>query len=296
MAQGRLPLALAVAGLCVASAFAAQAAPAQNAPAVSEEPPVRLAAHRAVYDLSLADSSGTRSVDSAQGRIVIDFSGDACRGYAVQTRQVTALTSSESGDRISDLRNATFESGDGKNFRFKTASILNGKAAQTVDGNAESADDALKIRLKEPKRDQVNETGTVLFPSRHMRRLVEVARAGGTTLSAKVFDGSDDGRKVYDTFAVIGRASAAPATATLDRDKPLREGGFATMRRWPVTLSYFTAGEGERTPIYTLTFDLYENGVSGALHLDYGGFSLDGTMSRLDLAKADPKAEIGCDK
>ncbi|CAO4177772.1 cell envelope integrity EipB family protein [Methylorubrum populi] len=287
----RLRLAPALFLLAALTGGARAAGPAAPVPG---EPAPRLANHRAVYDLSLARSEGTRAVEGVRGRIVIDFSGDACRGYTMQTRQVTLLDSSESGDRTSDLRSTTFENGDGKSFRFRTTTILNNAPAPAVDGSAEAAE-ALKVKLKEPKRDQFQADGAVLFPIHHMMRLIEAAKAGETTVSAKVFDGSDDGRKVYDTLAVIGRPAAAPAADT-ERDKPLREGDHATMRRWPVTLSYFTAGVGERTPIYTLSFDLYEDGVSGRLHLDYGDFAIDGTMSRLDLAKADPKAVGDCKK
>ena len=280
--------------LGTAATLAAPAPPA--APDKSDAAPIRLAGHRAVYDLSLAKSTGTRAVESVTGRIVIDFSGDACKGYTMQTRQVTMLGSSESGDRTSDLRNSTYESGDGKSLRFKTATILNNAPSPAVDGTAETGADGLKVRLKEPKRDKIEADGAVLFPSHHMRRLIEAARAGETTLNVKVFDGSDDGKKIYDTLAVIGRAAAAPAAASAERDKPLREGPLAAMKRWPVTLSYFTQGEGERTPIYTLAFDLYENGVSGALHLDYGDFTIDGDLTRFDLAKADTKAEGECGK
>lgn len=286
-------VALATVGLCLVSTLASATPSPQGAPVHPDEAPVRLAGHRAVYDLSLAKSTGTRAVEGARGRIVIDFSGDACKGFTMQTRQVTMLESSESGDRTSDLRNSTYESGDGKSLRFKTATVLNGAANPPVDGTAEIAE-ALKVRIKEPKRDQFKAEGEVLFPSHHMRRLIEAARAGTTTVAVKLFDGSDDGRKVYDTLAVIGRPTAAPAAAGAERDKPLREGAMAAMRRWPVTLSYFTQGEGERTPIYTLTFDLYENGVSGRLHLDYGDFAIEGDMNRLELAKTDLKAEGEC--
>ncbi|GEP01577.1 cell envelope integrity EipB family protein [Methylobacterium haplocladii] len=288
---------LATACLLVASTMPVMAAPTQGAPATPDEAPIRLANHRAVYDLSLAKSEGTRAVESATGRIVIDFAGDACRGYTIQTRQVTVLASGESGDRTSDLRNTTFETGDGKSLRFKTGAVMNGTPTPPIDGTAEASADALKVKLKEPKRDQYKVDGLTLFPSHHMLRLIEAARKGETTVAVKVFDGSDDGRKVYDTLAVIGRAAATPAAiAGNDRDKPLREGEMAKMRRWPVTLSYFTQGEGERTPIYTLSFDLYENGVSGAIHLDYGDFAIDGTVTRFDMAKADPKAEGECGK
>ncbi|MFH6781312.1 MULTISPECIES: cell envelope integrity EipB family protein [Methylobacterium] len=265
-------------------------------PALAAEA-VHLAPHRAVYDLSLSGSSGTRAVEGARGRIVFDFSGDSCKGFALQYRQVTVLESSESGSRTSDLRNTTFESGDGRSFRFRTQSDLNGKAAAPVDGNAERGDKGVDITLKQPKRGEMAVAGEVLFPAAHMRRLIEAARAGQSTVAVKVFDGSDDGRKVYDTLAVIGpqRAVAtqadkpgtdkpdAPKPAAVPADAPLRQGPMATMPHWPVTLSYFSPGEGERTPVYVLAFDLYENGVSGALRLDYGEFSLKGELSRIDL-------------
>lgn len=258
---------------------------------------VHLAPHRAVYDLSLSGSSGTRAVESARGRIVFDFSGDACKGFALQYRQVTVLESSESGSRTSDLRNTTFESGDGRSFRFRTQSDLNGKAAAPIDGNAERGDKGLDITLRQPKRGEMAVPGEVLFPAAHMRRLIEAARAGQSTVAVKVFDGSDDGRKVYDTLAVIGpqrvaakpdassdiRPPDAPKPAAAPVEAPLREGAMASMPHWPVTLSYFSPGEGERTPVYVLAFDLYENGVSGALRLDYGEFSLKGELSRIDL-------------
>jgi hypothetical protein len=153
-----------------------------------------------------------------------------------------------------------------------------------VDGTAESGADLLKVKLKEPKRDQFQDAGEVLFPTVHMRRLIQAARDGQTTVSVKVFDGSDDGHKVYDTLAVIGRQVPAPAASdkAAERDKPLRDGPMATVPRWPVTLSYYIPGEGERTPIYVLSFDLYENGVSGALRLNYGEFAVVGDLTRLD--------------
>ncbi|GJD52220.1 hypothetical protein OPKNFCMD_4982 [Methylobacterium crusticola] len=246
---------------------------------------VHLSPHRAVYDLTLSGSGGTRAVESARGRIVFDFTGDACKGWALQYRQVTVLESSESGTRTSDLRNTTFESGDGRSFQFRTQSDLNGKATAPVDGDAERGDAGLDVSLKQPRRGRVSVPGEVLFPAAHMRRLIEAARVGQTTVAVKVFDGSDDGRKVYDTLAVIGPRRAGPARegAAPAADPPLREGVMAAMPHWPVTLSYFSTGEGERTPIYVLAFDLYENGVSGALRLDYGDFSLKGDLSRIDL-------------
>jgi hypothetical protein len=58
--------------------------------------------------------------------------------------------------------------------------------------------------------------------------------------------------------------------------------------RWPVRISYFdraTEG-GERTPVYSIGFEMYENGISRSLSLDYGDFVVAGEMSQLELKEA----------
>jgi EipB-like len=265
----------------VAFALAALLAPVLWSSLLAADEPVRLAPHRAVYDLSLAKSTGSRSVENASGRIAFDFTGDSCAGYALKYRQVTVMESAETGARTSDLRTATFEEGDGKAFQFRTDSD-SGSKKETVEGQAErQGDTGIAVRLKQPKRDSYGFNGDIVFPTAHMRRLVEAARAGQTTLTIKVFDGSEDGRKVYDTLAVIGRRIEPGNVGALEA--AAHQEGLARLARWPVTLSYFTAGEGERTPVYVLSFDMYENGVSRALLLDYGDFALKGDMQKLDL-------------
>lgn len=261
--------------LAIASLATAGAALAQPAG-------VPLAAHRVVYDLSLAGSSGSRGVEAARGRIAFDFLGDACEGYALTFRQVTVLEGAEVGARTSDLRTATFESGDGKSFRFKAESDVQGAPAKRLDGDAERGQDGvLAVRLQQPKRDRLTFGDDPLFPSDHMKRLIAAARAGQTTFAHKVFDGSDDGRKVYDTLAVIGRRIEPGKDDGVE--PALRNDAMRALARWPVTLSYFTAERGEQVPVYVISFELYENGVSRALKLDYGEFSLKGDVTRFEL-------------
>jgi Domain of unknown function (DUF1849). len=59
-----------------------------------------------------------------------------------------------------------------------------------------------------------------------------------------------------------------------------------------VTVSYFDKSKktksGEQTPVYAITFELYENGISRALLLDYGDFVLTGEMTSLEIKDAKP--------
>jgi hypothetical protein len=53
-----------------------------------------------------------------------------------------------------------------------------------------------------------------------------------------------------------------------------------------VVISYFDEAATDSAPEYTLSFDLYENGVSGSLKLDYGSFALQAHLRKLELLPA----------
>ncbi len=234
--------------------------------------------HRAIYDLTLEKSTGTSAPASARGRIAFDFSGSACEGFVTTFRQVTELQPSEGESRTSDMRSTTFEDGRAKMLRFKIETLVNGRLAETIDGTAQKADDgeALSIDLRAPKPSKHDFGVNPLFPTEQARTLIAAAKEGKRTYEAKVFDGSDTGEKIFDTLTVIG----AQATSAPD-DSALRE-ALKNVPRWPVVVSYFDPGKPDATPSYILGFDLYENGVSGNLRLDYGDFVLAGKVSKYE--------------
>jgi hypothetical protein len=59
-----------------------------------------------------------------------------------------------------------------------------------------------------------------------------------------------------------------------------------SMPRWPVTVSYFDRDaknkEGEQMPVYSMSFELFENGVSRALVLDYNDFVIAGAVGKFN--------------
>jgi len=121
-----------------------------------------------------------------------------------------------------------------------------------------------------------------------MRRIIEAARAGESMLEFPVYDGSENGERVYNTLTVIGReieANESPLT-----DATAGQAALAGLKRWPVTISYFdrASAPGEQTPVYAISFQIYENGVSRALTLDYGDFAVSGEMSQLEMNPSRP--------
>ena len=276
----RVKIALQVAATCLMAAACLGAAGAAAASGA-------LAPHRAVYDLKLLKSLGKRSIESVRGRILYDFTGSPCEGYALQFRQVSQLDSGEGKMSLSDLRAATWEDGDAKSFRFNSENKVNERVVDTVDGSAGRSDSQVSVRLSKPAPKNFDLDAKVVFPTEHVRRVIEAAEAGKSLLELSVFDGSESGDKVFSTLAVIGNV-IAPGEKLPD-DAAAGNATLAALKRWPVTISYFdqtAAKTGEQTPAYAIGFELYENGISRALSLDYGDFVVSGTMSQLELKDA----------
>jgi hypothetical protein len=250
---------------------------------------VNLAPHVAIYDLTLKSSRGKRALESVRGRIVYDFSGSSCEGYALKFRQVTELDSGEGKVALSDLRTTTWEEAEGKSFRFKSQNYMDQEQIGEVDGSADREKSGVAVKLSKPETKKF-EAGGVVFPTEHMRLLIEAAQAGKSLLEVDVYDGSESGEKIYHSLSVIGHR--IPPDKTLDdaaADKDL----LAGLARWPVTISYFDQASkkaddqpSEQTPVYAISFEMYENGISRALRLDYGDFVIDGKMSSLEVGKA----------
>jgi hypothetical protein len=244
------------------------------------------APHRAVYDLKLVRSMGKR-VESVRGRILYDFSGSPCEGYALTFRQVSEVDNGEGKVSLSDLRSATWEEGDAKSFRFNSENKVNDETVDTVDGNAGRDSSGVSVKLSKPKAKTFDLDAKIAFPTEHLRRIIEAAEAGKSLLELSVFDGTESGDKVYSTLAVIGRV-INPGEKLPD-DAAAGNATLAGLRRWPVNISYFDQGSprtGEQTPAYAIGFELYENGVSRALSLNYGDFVVAGTMSSFELRDA----------
>jgi hypothetical protein len=258
--------------------------------------PVKAAAvaflpHQALYDLSLVKSRGSNTVNSARGRILYDFSGNACEGYTSEFRQVSELEIGEGKMMLSDLRSSSWEDADGKSYRFKIDARTNDNASSPVDGMAERTGDHITVKLKQPEAKTFTLDGSIVFPTEQIQRIIAAAKEGKSLLELSVYDGSDNGEKVYNTLSVIGqpipgdKQVAAPDPSTTDEH-------MKSLTRWPVTVSYYDRDaqkkEGEQTPVYSMSFELYENGVSRALVLDYNDFVISGALGKFDVKDAKP--------
>jgi EipB-like len=258
-------------------------------PVPAQTQAINLVPHRAIYELSLGKVRGGKAaVQNARGRILYDFTGSACEGYTLEFRQVAELDNGEGKISLSDLRSNTWEDGAAKAFRFASENRLNERLLDAVDGKAERDSSGVAVTLTKPEPRKLELEGSIVFPTEHVRRIIQAAREGQTILEFPIYDGSETGEKVYNSLTVIGR-EIGPGERELD-DAASGNNVLAGMKRWPVTVSYFERGKptGEQTPVYAISFDLYENGVSRTLVLDYNDFSIKGVLKTLEMKDSKP--------
>jgi hypothetical protein len=252
--------------------------------------PIALVPHRAIYDLSLGATRSNAQVAGVRGRILYDFDGNTCQGYSLEFRQVSELDTGEGKVSTTDLRSTTWEGADAKSFKFTSQNFIDENLVDSVDGHAEREASKTAVALEKPQQKSLSLAAGVVFPTEHMVRAINAAHAGQSVLSFPVYDGSETGDKVYDTLTVIGH-QIGPGERNHD-DAAASEAKLAEVPRWPVTVSYFERGKAadssEQTPAYAISFELYANGISRALALDYNNFVITGKLASLEIKNAKP--------
>lgn len=281
--------ALAALGLIAATGAVMSEAQAQSRDGIT------LAPHRAIYDMSLGQTRSGTGVSSVKGRMVYELTGSACEGYTQNMRFVTEMTAQEGASTLTDLRSSTWEDGLASIFRFNSSTIRNDKPADSSMGDAQrgGAQGPVTVELTKPGKKTLTLKPATYYPVQHTIALLLAAKAGRPSLRADLYDGSEKGDKAYDTLARIGKQSAE-ANKALPAVKDNAAAPLDTMPSWPVSISYFEpAKDGQdQTPVYELSFLMFENGVSRKLVIDYGEFAIKGELTAitfLEAAKCDPK-------
>lgn len=252
---------------------------------------IKLAPHRAIYEMSLDDLRSGTSVASLQGRLVFEISGSSCDGYTINMRFVTRITDVQGSEKITDLRASSWEQGLGERFRFNSSHYLNQRLDQVTSGDAKRLKNngPVKIKIDRPKESKLELSSDVLFPTQHIINIIEAAQQKKGHLHADVYDGSEQGLKVYATTTIIGREFKPVENKTLSQIE--NSAKLHKLASWPVAISYFNKDSKASTPAYQIGFRLFANGVSRKLLIDYGDFSIKGVLKEIEFYQ-----EAKCEK
>lgn len=254
-----------------------------------QPPTIELTPHRAIYEIKLDRANSGSNVASLSGFLIVEFTGSACEGYAQNTQLLTKSADWTGAQTVTDMRSASWEDANGENFRFNSVRYFNDVLSETIEGTArrDANRGSIKLTFKKPAAITSSIPGDSLFPTQHVLAILKSAMEGKFVLQANIFDGLDKDEKIYETNTVIGKAVPPGADETLPpvaNAESLKE-----LVSWPISISYFEPGKGQDSaPSYEIAYRLYANGVSRKLHIDYGNFSVEGDLSKIEFLKSNP--------
>lgn len=269
----RAALAATVFAIALATPWAGDP-PRAAGPAVPP-PKVDVAPHRAVYAMSLAAAKSSSRVVSARGLLSFEW-GDGCDGWTIEQRYRLQLSFADQAEVEITTSYVTWESKDGRLYRFKVRKTKNGKAEEEVSGQAHldgpgkggNADFTL------PKKNAMELPPGTLFPTQHTIVLLERAQAGERMVPRFVFDGAT-AEGAANVSALIGRP-LPPAADNVD--------AFMKRPGWYMRLAYFGVDKKDSPePDYEIGMDLQDNGIARGIRLDYSDFSIKGTLEKVEL-------------
>lgn len=232
--------------------------------------------HRAVYGLSLKETSGGSTLADVKGAMYVDWV-ETCEGWSSSQRLEIRFIDLRLPDIDIDSKFASWESRDGLSYRFNVLSLHNGQPEKELRGQASlpALGEVGKAEFTAPEPRALDLPAGTIFPGRHMLELLERAAAGDKIVSRIVFDGtSEDGP--FEINAVIGplkKPAEKLAALPPELDKPYR----------PMRLAFFNLGREHVEPFYELSAEVMDNGIARSFLLDYGDSIIAAKLGRIEL-------------
>ncbi|MDP6175511.1 MAG: DUF1849 family protein, partial [Rhodospirillales bacterium] len=238
-----------------------------------------LVPHRAVYTMRLASSEGQGGLAGIRGAMVYEFK-DVCDAWTADAK-IYLLMQYARGREIETVRKSlTWESKDGKKFRFSVEELRNKRISQQISGVAvlDGVGRGGMASYSKPRRMKVKLPAGTDFPSTHLARLIRRSAAGKPILDKVLFDGSNLDNP-YEVNAVIGQYRS-------DRRRvpgPLAALGAASEPKkiWFARLAFFPFYSQAETSEFDMEVDYREDGIIDRMVQDFGDYSMEMLMTEI---------------
>ncbi len=246
---------------------------------------VETAPHRAAYSFKLKSSRSDSRVVDIKGGMTYEIV-DNCDGWTVNQTIVLSLFDQRNRAVRSVTSYSSWESKDGRRFRFNTRTTRNGKLSERYRGTATLKGDGSGgvAVFTLPKKKRMKLPPKSIFPTAHTELVMRRAKEGGAIIWRILFDGTtNDGP--YGVSAVIGKARTGGAGKQGKIQKML--GSLGKQKYWPIKLAFFPSNSQAPEPEYELSVGMYRNSIARWLVMDYGSFVIDAKLAKIEFL---PKA------
>lgn len=235
----------------------------------------RQAPHKAIYALSIDRIEAAADLVHADGAIYYE-SRVTCTEWRMRQRFRLRLTRNGRDTVESETDSLLVEARDGRRLTFEIVTRTDGAVTERQSGVAtlNRVGGAGTVEMREPRPARIELPAGTVFPTWHYLNVVRAAERGRRTIWSNIFDGSDeDGQHSGINVVVLERSP--PPGKTESRPLLQRPG-------WLMRIAYFAPERADGSPTYSSRVHMTDNGIARDMLLDYGSFTLTGTLKALE--------------
>lgn len=236
-----------------------------------------LQAHRAIYAMSLAAQPKRSEVVAANGRMMYRIAR-SCDGWTVENRTLLRLSYEGGRDVDTVWSFASWESLDGLKFHFHARYEQGGETVERLDGVAQlnGPGEGGVARFSQPDQREIALPAGAVFPTEHVKLMIEAAERGLKTLGKVVFDGAslDNPYYVFGAFGPLDSAAAEALAAAA---------GLPVLPSWWTRMAFFPLAATDATPEFEISAHYRSDGIADHIIQHFREFALSVKLRELEL-------------
>ena len=239
-----------------------------------------LVSHRALYRTNLAASTNASGIVGAQGTMLYHFA-ESCDGWTVENRAYLVFQYAEGEAVESTWSFLSWESLDGRQYRFRVRHDRDRETVDAFKGDAELSDgERSGIGRFRGETEQVRHLppGTQ-FPTDHLRFLIDAAEGGTKHVTRVVFDGAN----LDNPYEISAFMTEVPFE---DRAAASKVTGLADAPAWNMRLAFFKADATSPHPEFEIAARYRVDGIADRVLQEFRDFSLDHELETLEVLPA----------
>lgn len=252
---------------CLAVPMAAQAAAVKAADNAGD---IKLASHKALYEIRLASTKSGSQIVNVTGKMLYETQA-TCDAWVSghQFDLFYEYADSPAMHVSSDF--STYEPFDGQSIDFSSQRMRDGQLVEELRGNGtiNNAGDGEAI-YSLPKGLEYDLPPGALFPMTHTKGVIEAIREHKKFFNAVIFDGSDEEGPV-EVNAFIGKPVNAAENFRSAKGFDIN---LLKSPAYNVRLAYFPLKEASGSSDYEMNVVFHENGIISDMAIEYDDFSV----------------------
>ncbi len=231
-----------------------------------------IVSHKAYYDLEFLTNETPSVVDGGSGKSSFLLEKQ-CKGWALkETFAINfSLNNKDNSKNFSIF--SSFEDFTAKNFSFEHLDKNDFEKEKYYSGYVKKNKNVLDGMIFDKKKEKLAFNDDILFPTEHLKILLENAKKNINFHTAKVFFGSDKENLVKIVSSFIGKKMKTDVSI---------ENDLLKKQVWPIQLSFYDLNQKKPDPKTKVIAYVDENGIAHSFTVDYGSYKMKGKLVSIE--------------